>query len=183
MMLFVVSTPQKVASCRPPSLLTRVASGSGPAATASTGVATPLATATPAAAPPVAAPGAAPPPVTAAGTAPPPVTATGAAPAPSAGAARVQGDPQVASVVGASVQRVHRVLRVALVIVPDKGKAATAAGPALQREVDVADVAKLLKQRGHVLRSSTEGEVAHSQRGHPIDVTWRPPECHSCPLL
>jgi len=163
-----------------PPFLTRVAPGSRPAASTSTGVTAPLTTTAPATASPVTAARTAPPPVTAAGAAPPPVTAAGAAPAPSARPARVQGDPQVASVVGPSVERVHRVLGVALVKVPDKGETPTATGAALQREVDVANVAKLLKQRGHILGGSTEGEIAHPKRGHAVNVTRRPAECHCC---
>jgi len=120
-------------------------------------------------------PTARPPPVPRPGSGPaPPIAGPGAGPAAPTptepatrtlpdGSACVNADPEVPAVVGAAVEGLQRLLRVPLVVVPDKGKASAAAAAALEREEDVSDVPELLKQRRHVLRSSTEGKVSHSK--------------------
>jgi len=111
-----------------------------------------------------------------AGATPTPAEAPAAAFAIPLGTAGIHADLELPAIVLTPVEGVHRVLRVPLVEVPDKGKAAAAAGAALQREVDVPHVAVLLKQRHQILRLGTVGQVAHAQRGHPVDVAGRATE-------
>jgi len=92
------------------------------------------------------------------------------------GTSGVHADLELPAVVLPPIESVHRILGVPLVMVPDKGKATAAPGAALQREVHVADVAVLLKQRHQILGLGTVGQVAHAQRRHPVDVTGRTTE-------
>jgi len=167
----------------PPSPLgTATAPGLRPSSPAALGRVVPVASAT------ATAPGSGPPPG-------PPVSGpgprAGATPTPAEAAAfaiplgtpGIHADLELPAIVLTPVQGVHRVLRVPLVEVPDKGKAPAATGAALQREVDVPHVAVLLKQRHQILRLGTVGQVAHAQRGHPVDVAGRASETATAPTI
>jgi len=87
------------------------------------------------------------------------------------GTSGVHADLELPAVVLTAVQRVNRVLGVALLVVPDEGKAPAAPGLALLRHVDVSDLAVLLKQRLQILGHSTEWKVANSEGVHTVYVT------------
>jgi len=169
---FLNEVPNLVPVLHPSDLGTAAAPGLGPAPAlggrrillAAARVVTPSTTTAPASGPP---PSAA---VSGARAGTPPSTAVAAAISIPLGASGIHADLQLPAVVLPTVEGVHRILGIPLVVVPDKGKAAAAPRAALQREVDIAHVPVLLKQRHQIISLGTVGQVAHAQGSHPIDV-------------
>lgn len=85
---------------------------------------------------------------------------------------------QLPSVQHCPVHGVHRIFSVALVVEPNKGKAAALLGVPVPRDVDVAHPAVLLKHAAERLRGRAVRQVVHFERSHALHIGWRPTIAH-----
>lgn len=87
-------------------------------------------------------------------------------------------DTQFPAVHDVSVQGVHGILAVALVVEANKGEASALPRVGVARYVDVADVSVALEDALHILRGGAVSQVVHFQGGHPVDNRRGPAVAH-----
>lgn len=92
-------------------------------------------------------------------------------------------DAQFPAVHDVSVQGVHGILAVALVVEANKGEASTLPRVGVARYVDVADVSVALKDALHIFRGGAVSQVVHFQGGHPVDNRRGPAVAHGEALV